>query len=173
MIIDSVTRGSLGEPTLHPEPRRASLAMFDWYLSSLVYPPVTLLTRASLCVFLLRLAAAPWHRAVVWATLALASLFSAFMFIILAAQCNPPSLMWSPLQWEDGGNDGSSTSARSVSGGSCIDGSISVTAVWIYSLISALADWCLGLLPVFILRKSGLDTRSMTSIAFLLSLGIL
>ncbi|KAF3361124.1 hypothetical protein VdG1_00733 [Verticillium dahliae VDG1] len=72
----------------------AARSLRGWYLCMVLYAPITLTIRASVCVLLLRLATSRAHRWIIWANLAVIAAISAAFFFILVFQCSPPSHFW-------------------------------------------------------------------------------
>lgn len=123
-----------------------------------LYPWITLTIRASVCVLLFRLTPKRWHRLVIWINLVSSALISTAFFFVLVFQCSPPRYFW-----------------RQVYGASgyCHNKLIVTYGTTVYSVLSALSDWCLGLLPIAILWSVQINRRTKVAIAGLLGLGMM
>lgn len=112
--------------------------------------------KASICVFLLRIAVAPVHRIIIWITIGVHEVYSIFFFFIFVFQCVPSAYFWTKYT---GGK------------GKCMNPRVSVDAFYGYSAISCAGDWILGILPVFIVWKLQMNNRTKASVAAILAVG--
>lgn len=124
----------------------------------LMYPIITLAIRASVCVLLFRLNSKRSFLWIIWINLAITNVASIAFFLILTFQCNPPAYFWRQLY----GGEGYCRSKLMVT-----------YSTSVYSVLSALSDWCLGLLPIAILWSVKINIRTKIAIAGLLSLGMM
>lgn len=159
IIIDGSYNGATGKhPSLGVKPEQAARSLRAWYLCMVLYPWITLTIRASVCVLLFRLTPKRWHRLVIWINLASSALFSTGFFFILVFQCSPPRYFWRQVYGENG---------------YCHNKLIVTYGTTVYSVLSALSDWCLGLLPIAILWSVQINRRTKAAIAGLLGLGMM
>jgi len=105
---------------------------------------------------LLRLAVLPIHRIIIWITLGVIELYSAFFFFLFVFQCRPSAYFWTQYT---GGK------------GTCIDAQILVDATYGFTAISCAGDWILALLPVFLVWNLQMNARVKVSVALILGLG--
>lgn len=124
----------------------------------LLYPVITLAIRASVCVLLFRLSSKKVYRWIIWVNLVATTLTSTAFFFILVFQCSPPKYFWRMLYGENG---------------YCHNKLLVTYSTTVYSILSALSDWCLGLLPIAILWTVQINLRTKVAIASLLSLGMM
>jgi hypothetical protein len=110
----------------------------------------------SIGIFLLRIAIARTHRAIIWAVIIVVELYGAFFFFLFVLQCRPSAYFWTRYT---GGK------------GSCINPKITVDAAYAYSAISCLADWTLGIVPAFMVWGLQMNTRTKISAVLILALG--
>jgi hypothetical protein len=115
-----------------------------------------MLLKASICVFLLRIAVAPLHKWIIWGVLLVHEVYSVFFFFIFVFQCVPATYFWTRFT---GGK------------GKCINPKISVDVFYVYSAISCAGDWILGILPIFIVWKLQMNKRTKISVACILAVG--
>ncbi|KAK0656407.1 hypothetical protein B0T16DRAFT_320223 [Cercophora newfieldiana] len=138
--------------------RGENVALHSWFLCELLYPLLSALIRSSIAVFLLRIARDKLHRAVIYGCIAVTWALSAVYFFILLFQCWPVSHFYEQVLGQDG---------------TCMNQNVVPTATLAHSIISALIDIVLALLPVAVLWNVRLNKRTKTGIAALLSLGVL
>lgn len=158
VALDGIVNGATGKRIEELAIDDAAVSMRSWYICEVLYSPVTMAIRASVCVVLLRLASQRVHVWIIWINFCLIAIVSVVFFFILLFQCNPVGHFWKQIYGQPG---------------SCIAPSIVPTAFWVHSIISSLSDWCLGLLPVAILWNVKINMRTKVIIAFLLSMGIM
>lgn len=123
-----------------------------------LYPAITMTIRTSVCVLLLRLSRTKLHRWIVWVNFGLLALVSVALFFILVFQCSPPAYFWTHVHGAEG---------------FCHNKLIVTYSTTVHSVISAVSDWCLGLLPVVLLWHVRINNRTKAIIAVLLSLGMM
>jgi len=112
--------------------------------------------KLSIGIFLLRIAVAKTHRIIIWAVIVVTEVYSAFFFLLFLLQCRPSAYFWTQYT---GGK------------GSCIDPKVIVDAFYGYSAISCLADWILGIIPVFLVWNLQMNTRTKLSVGAILAVG--
>lgn len=137
---------------------QAARSLRGWYLCMVLYAPVTLTIRASVCVLLLRLSTSKHFNRIVYANLGLIAAISVAFFFILIFQCSPPSYFWTQVLG---------------SKGHCHNKLIVTYATTVHSALSAASDWCLGLMPIALLWNVKINRRTKAIVAFLLSLGMM
>ena len=137
---------------------QASRSLKAWYLCMVLYAPITLTIRASVCVLLLRMSATKMHRRIIWTNFAIIAVVSMTFFFVLVFQCNPPSHFWTQVHGSEG---------------YCHSNRIVFYSTTVHSCASALSDWCLGLMPIALLWNVNINRRTKAIIAFLLSLGMM
>lgn len=113
--------------------------------------------KLSIGIFLLRLAVTNTYKAIIWTVIIVTEVYSAFFFFLFVLQCRPSSFFWT--QYTPDGR------------GTCIDPVITVNAFYGYSAISCVADWTLGVLPVFLVWNLQMNTRTKLSVGAILAVG--
>lgn len=113
-------------------------------------------TKASICVFLLRIAVKPLHKYIIWGVLIIHELYSVAFFFIFIFQCYPSTYFWTQYT---GGT------------GSCLDPQVVVDSLYAFSAISCAGDWILGLLPIAIVWTLQMNRRTKWSVAGILAVG--
>ena len=113
--------------------------------------------RLSIAVFLLRLSARPIDRYIIYGTLPIVILFSAFYFFLTIFQCSPVQSFWAQFVGMKG---------------TCLTSRLVPDSTIAQSIINCAADWVLGFLPIAMLWNVKIERKIKICIAALLSLGI-
>ncbi|SPO01846.1 uncharacterized protein DNG_04519 [Cephalotrichum gorgonifer] len=159
VVIDGSYNGAIGKhPSLHFSTDTAARSLRTWYITMLLYPPITLAIRASVCVLLFRINTKKIYSWYIWIILIANALFSVAFFFVLMFQCSPPQYFWTKVYGDSG---------------HCYDRSIVDHSVTVYGVLSALSDWSLGLLPIAILWSVQINLRTKVAIGGLLGLGVI
>lgn len=133
-------------------------AVMFWWLAAIFYNPTTLFVRLSISVFMHKICTSRIHKIIIWSTMGVVLAYSIVYFFITLLQCNPPSFFWNKYR---GGR------------GTCINEDIIPASTIAHSVISGVADWTLGLLPIWLIWGLQMNRRTKISIGILLGLGIL
>ncbi|KAK4207253.1 hypothetical protein QBC37DRAFT_456178 [Rhypophila decipiens] len=136
-----------------------SIALTSWFICEVLYAPLSALIRTSIALFLLRIATVKWHRYTIYGTLGIVWALSIPFFFILVFQCNPPEHFYDQVLDDE-------------HGGTCLDHHIVPHATIAHSVISALMDFVLALLPIAILWNVKLSKRTKAGVAALLGMGL-
>ncbi|KAG0647006.1 hypothetical protein D0Z07_6147 [Hyphodiscus hymeniophilus] len=153
--ITGVYHGTGQHATTLP-PAEIPIGLKWWWACEPVYVLSNMALKFSIAVFLLRIAVARVHRLIIWTTVAVAELYSAFYFFLFVLQCRPSAYFWTQY-----------TGGR----GSCIDPTVTVDATYAYSAISCAADWILGIVPVFLVWNLQMNPRTKIVVAMILAVG--
>ncbi|KXH62494.1 integral membrane protein [Colletotrichum nymphaeae SA-01] len=157
LVLHGIIYGATGKHLTEVTVNQAAISLRAWYICEVLYSPITLAIRTSICLVLLRLTFVRVHRLVIYANLVVVWIISFAFFCIVAFQCMPPSYFWRQLY----GGSGSCNSFNLVP----------ITAVT-HSIILAMSDWFMGLLPIVLLWNVNLNWRTKALVAALLGLGI-
>ncbi|TVY34859.1 hypothetical protein LSUB1_G005407 [Lachnellula subtilissima] len=165
MLFTSYTACSLsgikhgtGKHTFDISPQDIPKALFFWWLCELLYTITLVFVRLSIAVFLLRICVKTVHKIIIYAALAMMLAYSTFYFFLIIFQCSPVSFFWGQYEGLDG---------------ACINPAIVPDASVTHSVVNFTADWILGLLPIALIWNLHMNTRTKTSVAAILSLGLL
>jgi hypothetical protein len=112
--------------------------------------------KASIALMLLRLSVLSIHKRILWITIVIVEIYSAFFFFIFVFQCIPTEYFWT--RYTDGT-------------GSCLDTSIVVAATYGYSAISCVGDLVFALLPVSLVWSLQMGGKEKVAVAAVLALG--
>ncbi|KAK0367570.1 integral membrane protein [Colletotrichum limetticola] len=157
LALHGVIYGATGRHLTEVTVDQAAISLRAWYICEVLYSPITLAIRTSICLVLLRLTFMRVHRLVIYANLVVVWIISAAFFCIVTFQCMPPSYFWRQLY---GGP------------GSCSSFSLIPVTTVTHSVILAMSDWCMGLLPIVLLWNVNLNWRTKALVAALLGMGI-
>lgn len=128
------------------------------YACRVLYPPVSLAIRVSVCLFLLRLVNKKLYRHMIYALLGLESAASLGLFVATVFHCTPPSHFWKQ--------------AMGPGDGTCVHQALAA-AGFVHGAISAFSACFVGVLPIFILWSIRVDFRTKATIIALLGMSIL
>lgn len=109
----------------------------------------------SIGVMLIRIAVARTHKVIIWAVVVVVEIYGAFYFFLFVLQCRPSAYFWTQYT---GGK------------GSCINPKITVDATYGYSAISCWADWTLAIIPIFIVWRLQMNSRTKVALTFILAM---
>ncbi|KAL0939334.1 uncharacterized protein CTRU02_205944 [Colletotrichum truncatum] len=158
IAMHGITEGATGRHVTELIRSKAVISLRAWYICEVLYPPITLAIRLSICVLLLRLAVNKVHRWIIYVNLVVVCMISIAFFCIMTFQCKPVSYFWKQLEGMKG---------------SCINYNIVPDAVVAHSVVSAVSDWVMGLLPIALLWNVNLNRRTKVLVAVLLSMGMI
>ena len=127
-----------------------------WWACEPVYVLSNMAIKASIAVMLLRLTVNATQRIILWVVLFITELYATVFFFLFIFQCRPSSYFWTQFT---GGS------------GSCIDPTITVNAVYVYSAITCVGDWVLATLPFFLVWKLQINVRAKILVALISSDG--
>ncbi|KAE8150638.1 hypothetical protein BDV25DRAFT_139637 [Aspergillus avenaceus] len=133
-------------------------AMEYWFLCDVGYCISSILCKISVGIFLLRVTVHPVHRIAIYVVTALAVIFGLMFWILLLAQCTPVSYFWMRL-----------STTHPVSG-SCINMTVVIAALYIFSAMSAIFDLTVGILPIFLVRNLQMRRDVKAAVASLLGM---
>ncbi|KAK5652593.1 hypothetical protein OQA88_10354 [Cercophora sp. LCS_1] len=135
-----------------------STALLSWFICEVIYAPLSALIRTSISLLLLRIAVVKLHRRIIHATVVVVWITAVLYFLLLLFQCSPVSYFYDQILPE--------------SQGKCIYFKIVPGATVAHSIIIAMADLTLAVLPVFIIWGVQMKMKMKVGVATLLSMGI-
>jgi hypothetical protein len=94
----------------------------------------------------------------IWIVMGVVILFSIYYFFLVVFQCQPVTYFW--------------TQYLGVVG-KCVNPKMITGSTYAHSAISALSDWTLGILPIFLVWDLNMNLRTKISVALILGLGAL
>ncbi|KAH8198109.1 hypothetical protein TruAng_007730 [Truncatella angustata] len=135
-------------------------ALMARWLGEIAYILTSVFLKFTVGIFLLRICSHRWQTTVIWAVLAIVSMFNIVYLFIAISQCQPVDYFWNRV---------SSLGAK----GSCVSKELASGSTYAATAVNAFADWTLGLLPIALVWNLELNSRTKWSIAGILALGII
>ncbi|KAK7969905.1 hypothetical protein PG988_008978 [Apiospora saccharicola] len=160
IILHSIALGGTGLHTAQLTQQGIIVALRAWYLGEVLYVPNATLIRMSIALFLLRIAVKSWHVWITRVNIVVILIINVGYFFIMVVQCTPPSFFWEGPARVPGAQ------------GSCINKAIVPISTIVHSVLSAVSDWTLALLPIAMLWNVQINLRTKISVALLLSTGL-
>lgn len=158
IAVHGVASGGTGQHWEDMTTPEAKMALRDWYLCEILYCPVCALVRTSVSVLLLKITCTRAYRWIIFVNLAIVWTLTMALFFVLTAQCSPPSYFWNQV-------DGAV--------GKCLDPNLVCEVTIIYSIVGAISDFVLAILPVFLLWNIQMPRAIKVVTAVLLGMGFL
>jgi hypothetical protein len=153
-----VIEGGTGKHTAELTPDGIAIALRAWYLCEVLYVPIAALIRTSIGLFLLRLVVLRSHVWAIRVNLGVIWLISFIYFFLMLLQCQPLSYFW----------EGPVTPGMQ---GSCINRLVVPVSTIVHSVLSAITDWTLAIIPLLMLWNVLINRRTKIIIGCLLSMG--
>ncbi|KAI9685062.1 MAG: hypothetical protein M1822_005454 [Bathelium mastoideum] len=141
------------------EPREAKMALKFWWFCELFYILSSCFLKIAIGQFLLRIAVAKVHRWIIRLVMISTGVFGTFYFLLAVFQCHPPSQWWANL--------------KPNSGPDCLSPSAMVSATYTAGALNTIADWTLGILPIFIVWNLSINRRVKVIVAGILGFAAL
>lgn len=113
--------------------------------------------KASIAVFLLRIAVRRRYKWILKISLAIIIIWTIAIFLFNIFQCTPVAFQWD----------------FTIEGGKCVDGAQLVNAAYAFSVLAVLSDWLYALIPIPMLWSVKMNLQTKVSVTLVLSLGIL
>ncbi|KAL5341378.1 hypothetical protein BJX70DRAFT_405969 [Aspergillus crustosus] len=126
-------------------------AMKYWWLCEIAYCFASIACKVSVCIFLMRITVKRLHIWILYLVMALTVITGLIFMFIMLLQCKPLEYFWTR------------TALDPSIEGSCVSIEVVITMTYVYSAFSALCDFTVGILPIFIVRK--LHMRRQTKVA--------
>lgn len=113
--------------------------------------------KASIAVFLLRIAVRKRFKWILKISMLIIILWTTGIFIFNIFQCKPVEFQWD----------------FTIKGGKCVDPDAIVIGAYALSILAVLSDWLYALLPIPMLWSVKMNLQTKLSVTIILSLGIL
>jgi len=128
-----------------------------YYLMELFYIITSAFLRTSVAFLLLRIASTKSQRTVIWIVMALMVIYSICFLFIVIFQCNPVQFFWN---WIPGAL------------GTCNNHQVLANTGYAHMALSFIADWTLGLMPIWLLWNVQISWERKIGISILLGFGL-
>ncbi|KAH8899896.1 hypothetical protein GQ53DRAFT_835914 [Thozetella sp. PMI_491] len=157
IVLHSIVYGGTGAHSVEFTLEGAMISLRAWYICEVLYSPISATIRTSIGALLLRIATDETHRRIIWVNLAVIWMSCVAYFFVSLFQCVPLDHFWMQLTGEPG---------------ACMDPKVMANTSIAFSVVAALSDWVLGLLPVAILWNVQLNIRTKVTVSLLLGMGM-
>ncbi|KAL4796203.1 hypothetical protein BDV19DRAFT_388351 [Aspergillus venezuelensis] len=138
------------------DPKTAiEIALFWWWLGQTSYVVTCVVAKISIALALLRLTVLRIHQWLLWGVIAVSVAVGLAFWLVLMLQCHPVEYFWHRLTSE----------------GKCIDVDYILDVAYLYSVTATICDFILGLLPIALVWKLHMNTRTKAALAGILSMG--
>ena len=155
VALQGILTGGIGKRANTLNKDEIMIGLRSWYLCEVMSAPLSALIRTSVGIFLLRIHIDKHQRMILRGCLGAIWLYSLIYFLVTILQCAPPRFFWERF---------------SGTTGTCVSRRVVPDLTIGYSVIAAMSDWILGLLP---LTSMQLNLRSKAIITALLGVGVL
>lgn len=128
-----------------------------WYYGESSYVVTTCLLKVYIGTFLMQICIHRSQILVIRTVIIGFCTFSIYYLFLMIFQCHPVSYFW--------------TRYGVGASGTCLSPNIVVDSTYAHAVLSAISDWTLGTLPIFLVWNLQMNTRTKVSVAVILSLG--
>ncbi|KAJ5521698.1 hypothetical protein N7527_005813 [Penicillium freii] len=133
-------------------------AMRYWWLCEIAYCFASVGCKISVCIFLMRITIRPLHIWILYIVMALTVIAGLIFMFLMLLQCRPLEYFWTKLAYDP----------NII--GTCMDMKIIVIMTYIYSVVAALCDFTVGILPIFLVRKLHMKRQTKIAVMGILSM---
>ncbi|KAL4931049.1 putative integral membrane protein [Aspergillus undulatus] len=130
-------------------------ALFWWWLGQTSYVIVCVVAKISIALALLRLTVMRIHKWLLWGVIAVSIAVGLAFWLMLMLQCSPVEHFWHRL----------------TSHGTCINVDYILDIAYLYSVTATICDFILGLLPIALVWKLHMNSKTKAALAGILSMG--
>lgn len=148
--------GGTGQHMTELNITQINIGLKSWYISEVMYGPVSAMVRTSVALFLLRVCVQRWHRWIITANLAVFWLISLIFTAVCTFQCDPPSYFYDQVLGLEG---------------HCVDFRFVPNMTIAHSAIGATCDFVFAAVPILMLWDVRLTKRMKFSVALMLGMG--
>ncbi|KAG9241494.1 hypothetical protein BJ878DRAFT_225320 [Calycina marina] len=135
------------------------IAMRAWWIAELGYVSCTTVLKISIGFFILRVCVKPIQKIVIWVVIGVNTAYSFYYFALVIFQCLPVDHFWNQYNF------------ASPSSGRCVSTTVIIGSTYAHSSLSILADWTLGVMPIFLVWNLAMTPRTKLSVAAILAMG--
>lgn len=154
--IYGVVYGGAGRHITDLTTNQIYIGLKTWYISEILYAPVSAMVRTSVALFLLRVSAVPCHRWIILINLTAIYFISIAFTFVVSFQCDPPSYFYDQVLGLEG---------------HCIPITVVPFVTIAHSVVSAVGDLVFAWLPIAMLWNVQLNKRTKVVVALLLGMG--
>ncbi|KAK1658099.1 hypothetical protein BDP55DRAFT_683816 [Colletotrichum godetiae] len=161
VAVHGIVNGGIGRHTSDLDPGSIVIALKVWYTCEILYAFISALIRTSICLFLLRIfnrGTNKLAKKMLQANIALVWVSSLIYLFIVVFQCNPPNYYWAKFEGLQG---------------SCRPAHLVPNATVAHSVIAALSDWVIGILPMWILWQLQMKREKKIRLLCFFGIGVI
>ncbi|KAL4921988.1 hypothetical protein BDW62DRAFT_208146 [Aspergillus aurantiobrunneus] len=130
-------------------------ALFWWWLGQTSYVITCVVAKVSIALALLRLTVTRTHKIILWGVIGVSIAVGLVFWLMLMLQCKPVEFFWH----------------RFTSEGSCLNTDYILDIAYLYSVMATICDFILGLLPIALVWKLNMNSKTKAALAGILSMG--
>ncbi|KAB8239305.1 uncharacterized protein BDW43DRAFT_305095 [Aspergillus alliaceus] len=128
-----------------------------WWLGQIFYALTGTAGRTSIAISLLRITIVRLHLIIIYTTIALSIVVGLLFFFVTLLECRPINHVWD----------------YGMKSPNCVSKDFLLDIAYIHSVIAAICDLTLGILPLFMIWKLQMNKRAKISLGAILGLGCL
>ncbi|CAK43497.1 pectinesterase precursor [Aspergillus niger] len=132
-------------------------AMIYWWLGQMLYLWASAVAKVAIALALLRLAVRPLHRFILWAVIGTVICIGLVFWLILLLDCRPIGYFWGQI--------------NPLNSGTCLPTNILLIIAYIYSSLSIVCDFTLGIFPAALIWGLHMSPRTKVALGAILGLG--
>ncbi|GES59683.1 putative integral membrane protein [Aspergillus terreus] len=137
-------------------PNNLHIALFSWWLGQIFYILTCVVAKTSIALTLLRITVVRTHAIILYIATTFNIIVGLLFFFFTIFQCKPIDFFWH----------------RMTEHGSCLDPDILIGIAYLYTVVAAVNDFTIGLLPIFMIWNLQMRPRTKFSLAVILGLGM-
>ncbi|KAL5364389.1 putative integral membrane protein [Aspergillus floccosus] len=137
-------------------PNNLRIALLCWWLGQIFYIWTCVVAKISIVLTLLRITIVRTHAIILYIITTLNVIVGLLFFFFSIFQCKPIDFFWD----------------RMTKRGTCLDPDLLLGIVYLYTVMAAVTDFTIGLLPIFMIWNLQMRRRTKFSLAVILGLGI-
>ncbi|RDK46528.1 P-type ATPase [Aspergillus phoenicis ATCC 13157] len=132
-------------------------AMIHWWLGQMLYLWASAVAKVAIALALLRLAVRPLHRFILWTVIGTVICIGLVFWLILLLDCRPIGYFWGQI--------------NPLKSGTCLPTNILLIIAYIYSSLSIVCDFTLGIFPAALIWGLHMSPRTKVALGAILGLG--
>ncbi|GCB26991.1 hypothetical protein AAWM_09876 [Aspergillus awamori] len=132
-------------------------AMIYWWLGQMLYLWASAVAKVAIALALLRLAVRPLHRFILWTVIGTVICIGLVFWLILLLDCRPIGYFWGQI--------------NPLNSGTCLPTNILLIIAYIYSSLSIVCDFTLGIFPAALIWGLHMSPRTKVALGAILGLG--
>ncbi|KZL81177.1 integral membrane protein [Colletotrichum incanum] len=156
-----IVKGGIGRHTSELDSGSVVIALKVWYTCEVLYAFISALIRTSICLFLLRIfnrGTGKIEKRLLQANIVVVWVSSLVYLFIIVFQCDPPNYYWAKFEGLQG---------------SCRPAHLVPNATIGHSVVAAVSDWIIGILPMSIPWQLQMKREKKIRLLFFFGIGMM